>query len=259
MYIEHFTQETDPSVPPFLSRKKEPKGGAMALAINMKFLSEVVAKQISPQVPQPGISVSPHPEITLESIGVGYSTFHTFDGSQDGLAIKFKVGVAEGPGFEADGKVFLQAYLRTADGTTGFVYSHPDTWFIYIAKVDIDVPAWVDIAIIVLTASFSIAMPLIAPMIIVSGIALMSEIATVVESAEGQTQYTANRLPFPSELPPPPGLKREEFCPVLKYVSFTPESIDLAIDVYVFVVEEEPRAKLLPDSWQATNTSPNKK
>jgi hypothetical protein len=114
IYKQHFTQmEVDPFsplgsiFPPLLSLHPEPKGGSIAVAVNFKFLTDMVAKQISPQIRQPPISVSPHPQITIESIGIGYSTFDTFDGTQDGLAIKFKVGVDEGPGFEVDGKIFL--------------------------------------------------------------------------------------------------------------------------------------------------------
>jgi hypothetical protein len=99
-------------------------------------------------------------------------------------------------------------------------------------------------------------------MIIVMGIALLDGIVPgVLENAESQSQQklqdSVNRVAFPSErILAPPGLKTPDWRVGIKYVSFTPESVDLGIDVGPITLKEEPRATILPHSWQASNKSP---
>jgi hypothetical protein len=125
VYIREYTEVMDNIDPdPILKRLKERHGGEVAVTINLKFLAEVVAKQVSPQIAQTRVSVSP--DVTLETISLGYREFETFAGSRDGLMIKFTVGVDVGPGADVDGRVHLLAYLNEPDGTTAFVTRFPN-------------------------------------------------------------------------------------------------------------------------------------
>jgi hypothetical protein len=262
IYKQHFTQMTDPNVPPYLSRHPEPKGGTIAVAINTKFLSAVVEKQISPQIAQTPLSGGY--DVALVWLRLGYSTFKNFDGSQDGLVVKFKVFVEEGPGANVEGSVFLQMFLREADGTTDFVWDWSDRWLLYIAKVDVELPPWVKLAALVLTITFSAAAPALAPMLVVTGMALLEQVTLIEKNAENQTkqslQSAANRLAFPTQSlgPPLPGLPDWWWQWVLiRYVSFTSESVDLAISVSPLKdYRDEPRATMSPDAWLATDKKP---
>src|SRR4030095_15383391 len=139
------TQDSYPETSPILSRQPEPKGGSIAVALNMAFLSSVVSQQISPQIQDTPIHFNP--DVTLMSVGVGYGIFDKPSrGLEDGLAINFHVRVEEGPWFGVDGTLFVQTYLQSADGSTEFVYDAFEGWRIYIGKVDVDLPGYIDVA-----------------------------------------------------------------------------------------------------------------
>lgn len=262
IYKQHFTQLTDPNAPPYLTRYSGPNGGSIALTINTKFLSAVVEKQISPQIAKTPLSGGF--DVALEWIRLGYSTFETFDGSQDGLAVKFKVHIEEGPGLNVEGRVFLQMYLREPDGTTDFVFNWPDQWLLLIAKVEIDLPSWVKLAALILTITFAAAVPALAPMIVITGLALLEQISLIDQNVENQTeqslQSAANRLAFPTQSvgTPFPGLPDWWWqWLVVRYVSLAPESVDLAVSVSpVKDPKDEPRATFSSDAWSALNKEP---
>lgn len=264
IYVQHLTVTTDPNSGPYFSRYDEPKGGDIAAAVNMSFISAVVSRQISPQISQTPVSVSPNPSVTLESISAGYSTFNVpMIGNQDGLAASFKVYVDEAGGFSANGRILIQAYLRQADGTTEFVYSHPDQWLINIAKVEIDVPDWVKVATVILGITLGVGIPMISPLIAVTGIALLDGIIpSLVQNAESQVQASLQGSVNSAGLPEPwsaplPGLNTPDWDGMIRYLSITPSSLDLAIYEWPDTdPNAEPVAVIKPDHWEASNKNP---
>ena len=218
--------------PPALEREAEPADGDVAFALNMGVLAAVAADQISPQVFKTPI----YPDIALISVGVHHASFVKNLQPQDGLAIDFHVQVQKGPWFGADGTVYLQAYLRHSDGSTEFVYEMgPDTWRIYVADVDIDLPDWVDLAVAVLAITFSIGFPLLSSMVGVLAGALVTDVipglqANIESQAEAGMQSGTNSLSLPvSWSSPLPSLPDPAWNSALSYISFAPESVDAAV------------------------------
>jgi hypothetical protein len=139
---------------------------------------------------------------------------------------------------------------------------------LYIAKVKLDLPSWVSAAVVALTVFLTVAIPAIAPMVVVMGIALLDGIVPgILENIESQTQQQlqsrANGLAVANAaVGPLPGLEAPDwwyFWQGIRYLSLTPESLDLAFDIWPAMnPKEEPRATIVPDSWSAMSDGPLK-
>jgi hypothetical protein len=196
IYTCTVTPKTNLASAPILVPKLEPKGGSIAAAVNMSFVSAVAA-MVSPQIAGTPIRNN----VRLDSISIGYSRFEKpLRGNEDGLGINFHVTV-DGIG-GINGRFFLQPYLTTFDGPTEFVYNKPDTWNIYVAKVEVDMPWWVNLVAVVLAilvaAILVIIAPvlaaIIAPLLVIGLIALVdSIIPEFVASTEKEVQDTLQK------------------------------------------------------------------
>jgi len=225
----------------------EPVGTGVAVSINMEVLHAVSEQQVSPQVAGTFIASG----IRLNSVSLNYSTFDTdLQGRQDGLALNANVEILQGqPPFSADAHIYLQPYLLTWNGTPPDGLN--DSWLFFVAKVEIEVPLWVDVALFVLVGVIAVAIPLLG---IVAGIAGVVGLADIVPSLLGQVeakarnklQNSSNSFAFPAM---PEGM-------ALSYVSFTSESIDIGIDRRLFVEPATPRAQFTTDVWPVTNKAP---
>ena len=168
---------------------------------------------------------------------MGYAKFDKpLIGAQDGLAVYFHVRVEEGTWFGVDGRVYLQIFLREADGSTDFVYNFPDVWRLLVADMKIDLPWWLTAILIGMTVSFGVAIPVIAPMLAVTTIGLLDGvIPSIVDNLENMAQQAAQdgvgavTLPVPPPAPLP-GLTKPDWNMSLRRVTVSPESIDVAID-----------------------------
>ena len=270
IYKHHFTQDYDPAYAPSLSKHPEPTGGSIACCVSMNLITAIVNQQVSPQIRATGgvndthigTTISVSPDISLMSVGAHYATFNK-PPVQDGIAIPFHVRVEEGPWFGVDGTLYLQVYKREADGTTEFVYAFDNVWRLFIAKVDIDLPWWINIAVLGLTVSLSVGIPMIAPILGVTALALLVDVipgmlATAQNLAQSGVQSAVNGVEFPAPWSAPlPGLETPAWSGSIKYVSLTPTAVDLAVTMSPSSdVDAEPLATITPSAWPASNKSP---
>ena len=126
-----------------LKRRPFDPDGAISLAINVAVISNAVTEQISPQVWETPI----YPDVSLMSLTAGYGLILKSQELEDGLRIGFHVRVEKGPWFGVDGNIYLQAYLQYPDGPTAFEFDIPTEWLIYVPKVMVKTPWWVDLAV----------------------------------------------------------------------------------------------------------------
>lgn len=248
----------DQKIVPILTSKGPKPGSSIASVLNLSVVSAIVSQQISPQIWKTPISTNP--DVSLISVNAYYTTFQKpLRGLEDGLALGFHVRVEEGPWFGVDGTLFLQAYLQEADGSTEFVCAIPEGWRVYVGRVDIDLPVWVDVAAILAPVYLGVAMPMLAPIAAVSALALETGIVPgLVEGAENQVQGSLNAesRPFPEPWSRPlPGLMTPPWNGAITQVSFSPEGIDVAVRTGP-QLEQLPRAVMAPKAWSAANRNP---
>lgn len=138
--VQTITETSDPVSPPIPVPRSYKPASDIALTFNIGVLSHILEHQVSPQIA--GTPVSK--QAVLNWIRAGYSWFEKpLRGHEHGLEIR--IG-ATAKGVDADINVYLQPFIRTFDGPTNFI--RPDQgWLIYVARVDIDLPWWADLAI----------------------------------------------------------------------------------------------------------------
>ncbi|HEV2777975.1 MAG TPA: hypothetical protein VGX25_01115 [Actinophytocola sp.] len=258
-YRHTLTPNSDPEDGPILVRLAEPKGGGIAIAINQWVISHV-GEQISNALWKDVVSYSP--EIALGSIHLMYAPFDKpLRGPEDGLAVNVNALVREGPWFTVGCVVYVQAYLRTADGPTEFVHEFPDQWRIYAGHTDIDLPWWLDVLAFAVSLSLGSALPMLSGVLGVATIALLDGVLpSIVGNVENLIQQNINNTSpaIPGNWTIPLfGLAGDGIGASLKYLSITQESIDAAATVAAgSALANQPLGVLAPTSWPATNREP---
>lgn len=244
-----------------LVRHQESRGGSISAVVNIAVISSMISHQISPQVS--GTLISANPDVSLTSVSAAYSGFYKeLRGPEDGLALNFTVYVQEGPWFHVDGTLYLQVYHQDANGyPTEYLQLIPQGWSIYAGRVDLDLPWWVDFVSIFAPIYIGVAMPMFAPLMAVSLIALTAGVIPgLIESAESQVRNQLNKQSpgFPDQWSIPlPGLTTPEWAGAIKNISFTPEGVDVAVNTMPMTDPDSlPLATIAPATWPAGDRSP---
>ena len=256
MYVQTLTPQSNPSDTPILEPRTKPAGGSIAIAINNEFLAAVVARQISPQIAGTPISK----DVRLERIDLSYARFEKpLRGNEDGLRLGFRVS-ARGVG--VDGCFYIQPYVRTFDGPTSFIGA--DSWHLFVAKAEVDLPWWVNVGVVVLSLFFSAAMPALSPIFMVGAIALIDGVipglqGNVENQAARGLSSSANALGFPTPWNGPlPGLSKPRWMGHIRCISFTSESLDMAVFTAIDWSEraEPPVGVISPTTAYAVQRAP---
>jgi hypothetical protein len=257
VYVRTVSLTVDSGTVPILVKSGRPRSN-MAVAVNLSFLNQVVVRQVSPRIA--GTPIAKH--IRLDWINMGYAPFvKPLRGPEDGLGINFGVTITD-TGTSVNGRFVLQPYLTSYQGSTNFI--RPDYWSIHVGLVEIDLPWWISLAVVVLGMFFSAAVPVVGPFWEIGAIALLgSIIPTLIGNIENQTandiRKSTNAVPFPPPWSGPlPGTTRPTWEGMVKYVSVTPESLDMGISTWIAWSDraEPPPAVISPPEWEATALDP---
>jgi hypothetical protein len=261
VYTAPITSNFDPAVGPVLTTGQiEPKGGSVAVALNMGFVAAVVSQEVSWQVRDTPIVPRPPGEVALMSIDLRWSLFHKpLRGWEDALALEFQVLVKEGPWFGVDGAVYIQAYRPVA--YEGLPVS--EAWTLHVAKVDLDLPAWLPAALVGATVYLAAFVPVISPILGVALAGLLdgvvpSLLASVEGTAQQQLSQATGAAAFPEDWEAPlPGLSEPLWAGGIRYVSVAPDSIDVALDWWPRGdFEADPIGTITPRTWDVTDRAP---
>jgi len=241
-YVQTVTESTDLSDTAILVKLAEQPGGSLALVFNMNVVTQVVERQVSPQVR--GTPVAK--QVVLQSVAANYSVFNKpLRGPEDGLALSF---MAASMGVDASGVAYIQPFLRTYDGPTNFIQD--DTWHFSVGDVEIGIPIWAELLIgiaQVLTLIGGLVGVFVAAMNIRGLLPFFDDLITSINDAfakadpgnigsnvQGKLQSGA----FGGALPPPwiqpmPGLTAPRFDGMIKNISVTFDTIDIAINTWI--------------------------
>src|SRR6266404_2047267 len=246
--------------------QSEPSGGSIASAINMDLIAKMIG-MISAQIS--GTFVTK--QLRINSLSAGYARFDkALRGNEDALDVNFTatVWISGVPDINVDGRFLVLPYLRTYDGQTDFIRS--DTWHIYVAQVEIILPLWVEVALFV----FQVLCVAVGPVLVlaqafafVRNVLSLEDFQKFQNSIVGPAQNSASsaqqllqgsvdgvRFPAPwSE--PLPGLAKPDWDGQIRYVSVTPESIDMAMSIWSWALDQ-PTGVISPQSWPASNREP---
>jgi len=243
----------NPPYEPFLVPSREPGGGSIAAVFNMEVIAFVIANQISPQLAGTPIAQN----VNVNSIGVAYATFQKpllpiELAQQDGLEILFSVATAAG---DINGRVLLQTYRETFDLPTASL--RDDSWLIYAAQAEINLPLWVNVSVVGLGVILAYALPILTPFIEFGVTEAISEISNIVQKSEAKARQSLQRVGFPMPSKKPlPGLTKPDWGWAIKYASFTSESFDTAIYPLVEIQPEEALGVISPAWWSVYNRNP---
>jgi hypothetical protein len=267
LYYRVVYQTTDLAAPPILQRQVEPSGSDLAIAFNMNVLRQIVATQVSPRIAGTPIRKN----VRLFTTSLGYAEFNKpLRGREDGLDLHFTAAFVKGAlSVIANGDVYIQAYLQTWDGPSNFIRA--DSWRIYIAYVDLDLPAWAEILIGILEFVFQV-LSLVALMVTMFNLAINQMVADFVQSvldaagqadsgniavtAQGTLQGEANKTEITGSWSTPlPNTTFPRWDGILQNLSFTNESLDAGIKTWINWNDAAPKppAVILPASWPASD------
>jgi hypothetical protein len=268
MYLRTVYQTTDPSAPPYLVARNEPPGANIAICFNMGVLQQIVARQVSASIANTPITK----KVVLNWVSLGYSQFDLpLRGSQDGLDLHFNATANYGPSVTADGDAYIQAFLQTYDGPTSFI--RPDTWHVYVAVVNVDLPWWADVAIGV-TEFLLTFLGLFALMVSMFNVSLIGLVADFLQSiqdalsqadagniaatAQGQLQSAVGASLSAPWSSPLQGTSFPRWDGDVQCIAFTPDTIDLGVNTWVNFDDAapQPMATITPSGFPATDVSP---
>jgi hypothetical protein len=143
----------------------KPGRGDVAVLFNGDVLA-AIAGRVSAQVTGTHID----PAVTLKSISTSPVHFtKPLRGPETGLAVGFTVTHKDAG--DIAGRAILQPYLLY-DGEPGPT-PFPARWLLYIGLVEIDVPWWVDIAVIVAGLVLAVTFPFLTPLLAVGVVAVL--------------------------------------------------------------------------------------
>lgn len=264
VYYRVVTPSVGPNDTPFLQRRVNPGGGQLAIAMNMDVLSQIIATQVSPSIAGTPIKKG----VTVNSIREGYSTFtKPLRGTEDGLDFHFNVTSTKVISVTADGDAYVQFYLQTYDGPTNFI--KPDIWRMYIAVVNVNLPAWADMLIALAQFLFFVFLflTLLVSMIVDTLTTFVSSVmdafakidpSNIAVNAQGSLQGVADGIdlfaPFSKPLP---NTNFPRWDGMMQYVSVSSESVDVAVKTWINWDDAapQPEATISPASWPATDRS----
>ena len=263
VYYRTVYPATDPNAAPIVQSTSVPAGSAIAVAFNMSVISQIVASQVSPKVAGTPI----RKDTVLNSLALGYSSFvKPLRGTEDGLQLHFNVTAR---GITANGYAYIQPMLQTYDGPTNFL--KPDSWSMFVALVDVDLPFWVELLIGIAEFVFAL-LSLIALMVTMFNLSIHQLVADFTQSvvdalsqadagnigatAQGSLQGAANGISLPAPWSKPlSGTNFPRWDGMIHYCSVNAESLDVGVKTWINWDDaaEQPPAVIAPGAWSATD------
>jgi hypothetical protein len=129
--------------------------------------------------------------------------------------------------------LFLQPYLLE-DGSGS---PNPTTplWFLYLGHIDVDVPWWIDVAIVVLGIALSAAFPVLTPLVAIGVIAAIDGIIPgAIDSATGEAIAAQGRgvfLVVANRASTLPTQKQQSSWETVNAIAVSSEGVDLRMSI----------------------------
>jgi len=248
-------EQQTPQSPPYLFLHGFPAGGSVAVLVNMNFISAIL-NNISGQIANTRV----HPNAELLSIWGGYSTFTKplYPGQRDGLKLGFRAKTHPG-GVLATGAVYIQPYVTVYDGPTNFLQK--PWWRVRIEHSELDVPWYVEVAVVAVSIVFAIALPFLTPIFLIAAIAILDGVLPgLLDNARSNAANSLQKGIGGLALPDPgpkalPGLPGGHYGGDIHHICISPEGLDMATNISAWL-DNTSSAINAPAAWHAEYKTP---